>query len=236
MTAETDRNLLPTARADIAGPSDRSLAAWEIASLFSSALIAEWILSAAAGRTKLIVLIPVTFAFVLVIGSQFLRKEGLRDLGFRFDNFLGAMKLLALPMIVVGIICVGLGLILGARPDLFRWHAERPIVLQLGVGFAWGFAQQYALQSFINRRAQIVWQRGPVSVLLTAVIFALLHFPNPWLMLVTFVGGLVWAFVYQRAPNLFALALSHSLMTWVLVSTLPISALNHLRFGFKYFA
>jgi hypothetical protein len=28
---------------------------------------------------------------------------------------------------------------------------------------------------------------------------------------------------------------SHSLMTWVIVSTLPPSALHHLRIGFKYF-
>ena len=125
---------------------------------------------------------------------------------------------------------------MGTHLDLFRWDPERPIAGQLALGFAWGFVQQYVLQSFINRRAQIVWQRGVRSVLLTAVIFALLHFPNPWLMLITFIGGLVWAFVYQRAPNLFALALSHSLMTWVLVSTLPTSALNHLRIGFKYFA
>jgi hypothetical protein len=55
-------------------------------------------------------------------------------------------------------------------------------------------------------------------------------------MVVTFVGGLVWCTVYQSAPNLFALAVSHSVMTWILVSTLPLSALNHLRIGFKYFA
>jgi membrane protease YdiL (CAAX protease family) len=224
------------ARNDAAILSERSLASWEIASLVSSALIAEWIMSAAAGRTKLVVSIPVTFAFVLVIGSHLLRRESLRDLGLRFDNFLSALKLLALPMLVVGLMCVALGLISGTRPNLFRWHPERPIAGQLALGFAWGFVQQYVLQSFINRRAQIVWQGGVRSVLLTAVIFALLHFPNPWLMLITFIGGLVWAFVYQRAPNLFALALSHSLMTWVLVSTLPISVLNHLRIGFKYFA
>jgi membrane protease YdiL (CAAX protease family) len=236
MMTETNLEAARMTRIDTAIPSERSLAAWEIASLVSSALIGEWILSAAAGRSKLIVLIPITFAFVLVIGSHLLRQEGLRDLGLRFDNFLRAMKLLVVPMLVVGLICVGLGLVLGTRPDLFRWHPERPIAGQLALGFAWGFVQQYVLQSFINRRAQVVWQRGVRSVLLTAVIFALLHFPNPWLMLITFIGGLVWAFVYQRAPNLFALALSHAVMTWVLVSTLPVSALNHLRIGFKYFA
>src|SRR3954469_5276491 len=94
-------------------PSERALAGWEIASLVSSALIGEWILSAAAGRTKLIVLIPVTFALALVIASHLLRREGLRDLGLRFDNFLSASKLLALPMLVVALICLGLGLVFG---------------------------------------------------------------------------------------------------------------------------
>jgi membrane protease YdiL (CAAX protease family) len=63
----------------------------------------------------------------------------------------------------------------------------------------------------------------------------LLHFPNPWLSLATFVGGVIWAWVYQRAPNLPALALSHSLMTLVLIWTLPASALGGLRVGFNYF-
>jgi membrane protease YdiL (CAAX protease family) len=45
----------------------------------------------------------------------------------------------------------------------------------------------------------------------------------------------MWAWVYQRAPNLWALALSHALMTWVLISTLPADALEGLRVGYKYF-
>ncbi len=217
-------------------PSNRALAAWEIGSLVSSALIAEWILSAAAGRTKFIVLIPAALALALAIGSHILRGENLRDLGFRLDNFLQALRLLAAPMVAVGILCAALGIIFGTRPDPFRWHPERQLAGQLALGFLWGLVQQYALQSFINRRAQIIWHKGVPSVLLTAFIFALLHFPNPWLMVVTFIGGLVWCAVYQRAPNLFALAASHAVMTWVLVSTLPLSALNHLRIGFNYFA
>src|SRR3954462_14505318 len=113
MITESDPEVSEARPADAAIPSQRSLAAWEIASLVSSALIGEWILSAAAGRTKLIVLIPVIFAFALVFASHLLRREGARDLGLRFDNFLNALKLLALPMLVVALICLGLGLVFG---------------------------------------------------------------------------------------------------------------------------
>lgn len=214
---------------------DRALAAWEIASVVSSILIAEWILSAAMGRSKVVVAIPIALAFVLMMSSYRLRGESLRDLGFRFDNFLRAVRLLLLPMFVIATICLLAGWWFGGEINFLRWHTGRPIAGQLVLGFGWGLVQQYVLQSFINRRAQVVWGKSWLSVLLVAVVFGGLHLPNPWLTLVTFVGGAIWAAVYQKAPNLFALAVSHSLMTWVVVSTLPASALNHLRIGFKYF-
>jgi membrane protease YdiL (CAAX protease family) len=214
---------------------DRAVAAWEIASVVSSILIAEWILSAAMGRSRLVVAIPISLAFVLMISSHHLRGESLRDLGFRFDNFLRAVKLLLLPMFLIAMICLLAGWWLGGEMNFLRWHAGRPIAAQLVLGFGWGLLQQYVLQGFINRRAQVIWGPNWRSVLIVAVVFGGLHLPNPWLTLVTFVGGAIWAAVYQKAPNLFALAVSHSLMTWIVVSTLPASALNHLRIGFKYF-
>jgi membrane protease YdiL (CAAX protease family) len=217
-------------------PGHGALAAWEIASVTSSVLIAEWILSAAAGAGKAVVAIPISLAFVLMIGSHLLRGESLRDLGFRLDNVFQALKLLLLPMLIIAIASLLIGFALGAKPNFLRWHPERWLVAQIGLGFAWGFVQQYVLQSFVNRRAQVIWGPGPMSILLTGLTFSLLHLPNPWLMVVTLIGGVIWAAVYQRAPNLFALAISHSVMTWVLVSTLPVSALNHLRIGFKYFS
>lgn len=215
---------------------DRALAAWEIASVVSSILIAEWIRSAVMGRSRIVIAAPIALAFLLMISSHRLRRESLRDLGFRFDNFMAALKLLLLPMILIGVLCLVLGWWFGGELNFLRWHAGRPIAGQLLLGFGWGLLQQYVLQGFINRRLQIALGRGWLSVLLVALVFGGLHLPNPWLSLVTLAGGAIWATVYQRAPNLFALAVSHSLMTWVLVSTLPASALNHLRIGFKYFA
>jgi hypothetical protein len=214
---------------------NRALAGWEIASVVSSIFIAEWLASVAVDWTRISAALPIGLAFVLSISSHRLRGETARDLGFRFDNFLRAIGLLTLPMILTAILCLAIGWWTGERIDFLRWHVNRPLAAQLILGFTWGFIQQYMLQSLVNRRAQIIWGKGWLSVLVVASIFAGLHLPNSPLTVATFVGGVIWAAVYQRAPNIFALAISHSLMTWIVVSTLPASALNHLRIGAKYF-
>jgi uncharacterized protein len=211
----------------------RALAFWEIVSITSTALIAVWaVLALATSRWMLIV--PVLLAFAFIFLSHSIRRETPRELGWRMDNFLAAMRLLALPMIAGAAVMFAVGWFTGslrfARP-------EKPwAILWLPLaGVAWGLVQQYVLQAFFNRRAQMVWGRGVLSIFIVAFIFALIHLPNWWLALATFVGGAIWAAVYQRAPNLLALGLSHGIMTWVLISTVPQAALQSLRVGFKYF-
>src|ERR1041384_2199577 len=86
--------------------SGRSLAGWEIASIASSVLMEEWLLAATAGLSRLIAAIPITLALIVIIWSQRLHHETPRDLGFRFDNFFRAVKLLLLPMIVVSVLAM----------------------------------------------------------------------------------------------------------------------------------
>ncbi|MEJ7709300.1 MAG: CPBP family intramembrane glutamic endopeptidase [Pyrinomonadaceae bacterium] len=97
-------------------------------------------------------------------------------------------------------------------------------------------AQQYVMQGFINRRAQIVFGRGWRSIFAVALIFGLLHLPHGWLMMATFIEGLGWAYVFQRAPNLFALALSHAIMTRLTIAFIPDHFLHGLRVGWKFYS
>lgn len=213
----------------------RALAAWEIVSIAASILIAEWAVLALGSR-KMWLAVPVACAFALMFYSHWLRGESLGDLGWSTDNFMRAARLLLLPMLAGSILLVLFGWLWFGGSFSFGKRRAGWAVLGFPVwGFAWGLLQQYVLQSYINRRAQIVFGKGVASIIVVALLFALLHLPNPWLMGATFLGGLIWAAVYQRAPNLYALAISHAALTWVLISTLPADALRGLRVGYKFF-
>ena len=212
----------------------RTLALCEIVSLVISVVITEWAVLPLAGRNLYIGAVPVALVFALIIYSHHVRGETWRDLGWRIDNFAEAARLLLLPTIIATVFLFIAGWFLrssGIGTTRARsWSVWLPLF-----GVMWGLLQQYALQSFVNRRAQEVWGRGTASVLVTASVFGFLHLPNLWLTLATFIIGYVWAFVYQRTPNLLALAITHSLLTFILIWNIPDVLLGGLRVGYNYF-
>jgi membrane protease YdiL (CAAX protease family) len=209
---------------------DKAVAAWEIASVTSSFLLAAWLVPALSmGRTTLS-LLPLSMGFALMFLSHRWRRESPQTLGFRIDNFLPAIRLVAAPTILAVCFFTMYGFYMGTirtqRSNLVTWLVTASI---------WALIQQYVLQGYLNRRAIILMGRGFSSVLLVATLFALLHLPNLWLSILTFVGGLIWAVVYQRTPNIFALAISHAVVAIVLAMTLPNWVVNNLRIGIKFF-
>jgi len=207
----------------------RALALWEIVSVVTSCLIAEWVVLSFAGGSKLTSAIPILLAWGLMAFSYRERGETLHEIGFRTDNFLTSCRLLLLPTAAAIFVIVATGWFMSH--SIFAGHFRaRYFLLPL-----WALFQQYALNGFINRRAQLALGKGLKSIALVAVVFALLHLPNPLLAMVTFIGGLIWAAVYQRQPNLFALALSHTVISITLALTISPNLLNSLRVGFKYF-
>jgi membrane protease YdiL (CAAX protease family) len=218
-----------TATGTLTRPSERSLALWEIASVAVSCLIAEWAVPAFAPKRSWLILVPSLLAFGLMVFSHYERGETLRDIGFRLDNFVSATRLIALPTLVA------MALIAFSAWGLISSEfSMRPIRLRLLLVPAWALMQQYALQGFLNRRAQMVLGSGWKSVVAVAILFSIFHLPSPLLIVLTLLGGLAWAFAYQRQPNLFALALSHFAVSITLTLTLPTDLSRNLRVGLRY--
>lgn len=210
-------------------PTDKLIATWEMVSVISSFLVAEWLIRPFGARDNILASAPLVIALIVMILSHYARGENLRRIGWRIDNFWQALRAL-LPFtlsaaIFIAIVGWALG---GFRSN--KWH-DWHWLLWLTM---WALIQQYALQGFINRRAQIVWGLGYRSIFLVAFVFALLHLPNAWLAISTFIGGLVWAKTYQRWPNLFALSISHALISMMMVAALPTWVLRSLTVGIRY--
>lgn len=217
-----------------AAPASRSLARLELASAVMTALVVEWVVLPLAGRGSPVLFVPLASLVVLLICSARWRGEDLRALGLRFDNFISASRSLLLPMAAGAIVLLGVGW--WARASGYGtprgWRAVSGVYAW---SVLWSLAQQYVLQAFVNRRAQIVFGAGARSVFVVALVFAVLHLPNLPLAFATFAGGAIWTRVYQRTPNLFALAASHALMSWLLIACLPAPLMNGMRVGYNYF-
>ncbi len=210
--------------------TNRVIPIWEIASVVISCLIAEWVVLSLGVTTRWLIAVPSSMALILMILSHRERGESFRDIGFRLDNFLDASRLLFFPTAAAIVLILISALLLS--DSSFTMRSVRPRFLLLPL---WTLLQQYALQGFINRRAQMAFGKGFNSIVLVGVVFSLLHFPNPLLSGLTLIGGLIWAAVYQRQPNLLALALSHAAVSIVLALTIPPEVTENLRVGFRYF-
>lgn len=179
-------------------------------------------------------MIPIAAVLIFGFLSHQMRRESAREIGFNGRYFLRAFRLLLLWMIPASSLLLAAGWTLGTLHYSGPRRWDSLLLAQFWL-FLWGLMQQYALQAIVNRRAQEIWGRGWVSTLAAALIFAILHLPNAWLTTATLAAGILWSAVYQRSPNLFALAISHSLMTSVLACSISPALLHGLRVGYNYF-
>lgn len=214
----------------------RLVTALEVASVIGSVFLTLWLIIPMQPPYRWMWAVPGVLALWLIVNSHRVRGESLRQLGLGTENFGRAVKLLALPTLAALILFVGTGWLSGTYRDRpgFRYA-----LLLLPI---WGLVQQLILQGIIYRRVRYLAAGSEgdsghinLAIILTALLFSLAHAPNPALMLLTFLGGLIWSWVYERAPNLPALALSHGLMSGLVLTSLPPWVLHSMSVGYKHF-
>jgi hypothetical protein len=157
-----------------------------------------------AGRIYNLVAILVWGGYVL---WRVMNTRGIADAwGFRRDNFAAACYPCSFFSITATAILFMYGSLLGRSgiPPTF-W-----IVLLLYL--LYGLAQQFALQILITKNLRDIVRSQPLRILLATSLFSAAHFPDHRLMGLTFPAGLVFTWIFERHPNLWAVGISHGLL------------------------
>jgi membrane protease YdiL (CAAX protease family) len=211
----------------------RAVSALEIASVITSVLLTTWALIPLQPRPAWLIAAPGLLAAGLMIHSHRVRGEGWRELGFTTRHFGRALRLVLPPTLAACGVFALIGYLTGSFHRTTHFWSNMLFVP------VWALVQQYVLQGFIYRRLREVLATGANrpgrATLCAAAIFALVHAPNLSLMTLTFLGALIWSWVYERAPNLFALGLSHAAISLMLMTALPSWLLESMSVGYKHF-
>ena len=109
------------------------------------------------------------------------------------------------------------------------------VYLNIVLSLIWAFAQQFLAQSFFFLHLEQLLRSGRRAVIATALLFSSAHIPNPVLVPVTLVGGLILSEVFRRNRTLYLLAVAHALVALSLAISVPESVLHDLRVGIGYF-
>lgn len=126
--------------------------------------------------------------------------------GFRWDTAGKTWRML-FPFAAGSII---LFVVIGLIQDSIQvtWHIL-PIMLLYPV---WGIVQQFLVIALVAGNLQDMQNRrlkSSVIVMVTALLFGLIHYPYLWLMIGTFVLALLYGYVYLKVRNLYVLGLFH---------------------------
>lgn len=130
----------------------------------------------------------------------------LKDWGFRKDHFKPAFRFLLPFALVIIAAIIGYGMAFNAK--FLNWHVI-PILIFYP---AWGLIQQFMMISLIagNLRAMSRLNLSDSQVILvTSLLFALVHYPSLPLMVIAFFMEVGFIFVYFKWKNIWPLGLYH---------------------------
>jgi membrane protease YdiL (CAAX protease family) len=143
-------------------------------------------------------------AYVIYRSKQF--HGILTHWGFRTDNF----KEVMLKLLPFGIFAVVSFFLIGYIQNtiIISWHII-PILILYPI---WGVIQQFLVIALVAGNLQDLKNNKLSSytiILLTAVLFGLIHYPYYWLIAGTFILALVYGYIYLKARNIYVMGLFH---------------------------
>jgi len=207
--------------AGASGVDSRAIA--EVSIGFLLVLLALW----SYGRAQLLLS---GVAFFWMLFATLRSRPTAEELGLGVTGMGRTLWIVALAAIA-SLLAVGVSLRLHTFHAVFRNYAmEWGLLAYIG----WALVQQFLLQDFFLARLLRIAPTRTAAVVSTGLLFAVVHVPNPVLVVATTVWGIVACALFLRYRNLYVLALAHAIVGMCLAVTVPNAVHHHMRVGLGY--
>lgn len=152
------------------------------------------------------VAIAITCWLIYIIYRSKKQRGILHYWGFRFDNFKKVVKMI-LPFGLLAIVAFAATGFINGTINI-TWHII-PILILYPL---WGTIQQFLLIALTAGNIQDFEHHQlnkQLTILIAAILFALMHYPYSWLIMGTFILALLYGFIYLKERNIYALGIFH---------------------------
>lgn len=187
--------------------------------LFALAYI--WRLQSSAFNSWIVFPVWLVLSFVA-------HRDTTKTLGWRADNIRPATRRAA---VAFGILILGIsvvGLFLGGAHRLPE-HLIEP--RRFAGYFAFCLLQEVGLQSLLMNRLLTALEKPLPAALVAGTLFSFLHWPNPVLVPLTFIGGSVFCWLFARERNIIPLTIGQAILGSFVWWAFPLAWHHSMRVG-----
>ena len=153
----------------------------------------------------------------IVLATAFLaiwEKMSLKELGIRIDNLRQGLLPYAFFTVVGSVVLIGIAIL--SHKELFpNWWTFYHL--------QWAFLPISAVQEFVYRgyfQTKLQKVVSPIWAILTvAFLYSGMHilWKDPLILVLTFIGGLAWGYLWYKYPNLILISISHAILNYIAV-------------------
>jgi hypothetical protein len=165
---------------------------------------------------------------VWLIASFLIHQDTPKTLGWRADSLGAATKQAEwffLPCILA--VCV-IGILLGG---LHRWAGHLLVPKRFFGYMSFCLLQQVALNSYSTNRLLAATNSPVRASLISGTIFGALHWPNPVLVPITWIGGTAMSWLFARERNILPLTAFQAVLGVLVSWAFPVAWHHGMRVG-----
>ena len=170
---------------------------------------------------------------IWILVSCVLHRDTLKTLGWQLENLWPAIRQGAWVFVTIVVLTSSVGLLLGTFHRFPHHLVDARHFLNYA---AFCVVQQLTLNSYLSNRLRYSFESPRLAALVAGAVFAALHWPNPVLVPLTFIGGAAMSLLFLRERNILPLSAGQAIIGTLAWGAFPVAWHHGMRVGPGYLA